>query len=158
MKLALAAVAALVAGAALFFGIRALVDRGDHGGVAAFFAVPTRTICGAGTLDLALDRAGFAASYRGRPPSAGGKFLVATLTIVNHGAGEARGLAAHFALREPSGRAYAPDAASDGIAAWRALAPAANAQGSLAFAVPLTLGAAKLVYDDGCTHQEWVTP
>ncbi|MHB8377639.1 MAG: DUF4352 domain-containing protein [Dehalococcoidia bacterium] len=158
MKLAIGAAAAIAVAAALFFGIRALNDRDSDAHIAAFFAVPTKTTCGTSALDLALERAGFAASYGGHAPSGGGKFLVATLTVTNRGGGEERGLAARFVLRELSGRAHHAEASSDGVAAWGALAAGAAARGSLAFAVPLTLGAAKLVYDDGCTHQEWVVP
>lgn len=148
------AVAVLAGAGALWLARR---DSGDD--VARFFTLATPAVCHTGELSIAVNDARFAAFLPGKQPINGGdKFLRVDVSIKNNG-GTARAIdAAHFMLSEQSGGSYTEtsDAGETGITS--TLEPGETASGPVVFSIPASIGAAKLVYDDGCTRQEWVVP
>jgi hypothetical protein len=151
----IAAVVVGAIGAGAFFAVRAIGNRDDSGRAAAFFTVPTQRSCAPGTLDISIGHAGFAASFQGKIPSEGGKFLLVTVDAVNHADAARASLRPSFRLQDRSGGNYA---AEDVTGQWGPVGPRESAEGTLAFSLPLATDAVKLVYDDGCTHAEWVVP
>ncbi len=150
--------AAVVCGvvAAAVVGARVIIDHNGEPGAAAFFAVPSARACPAAALDLSLTSAVFAASVHGSGPASGGKFLVATLRAVNHASQPHPDLTRDLRLTDINGHVYKVEGAPP--ANWAPLAATATAEGDAAFGIPLELAAAKLIFDDGCTHDEWVVP
>jgi hypothetical protein len=117
----------------------------------AFFTLPTRSSCDASSPTITVDSAHFSAFV---PDSAGrrskqGKFLIVTYTTPGSDAAQ---LSGHFILAVPPGDHYQPLSASSPST------PTASSATELVFDVPQDLGAAKLVFDDGCSHEEWLAP
>ena len=134
--------------------------RGDSGDVTAFFTLPTPRVCEAGVLAITASDGHFAAFTDGRVlAESGDKFLVATVTLRNGGSTAVPVSEDDFYLTERPGKEHPPAALADAATKLAAsLEPGASLSGLLAFSVPPSVGAAKLVYDDGCIHQEWLVP
>ncbi len=133
-------------------------DSGDD--VAAFFTLPTPTVCESGALAITAADGHFAAFTEGRElAQSGDKFLVASISVRNDGSAAMPVSEEHLYLTERPGQTHRPAALKGGAVALSAtLEPGATASGVVAFSVSAPVGAAKLVYDDGCTHQEWLVP
>lgn len=153
----MAAVVIVAAGsiAAAVYGVAALRGGSDDSRMRAFFTLPTRTSCGAGDLAISVEDTHFAAFVAGGGlTSKQGKFLIVRFTISGGAPGTALHPATDFVLAEASGRRYAPVIEPRGAPA----TPGLMAAQELLFDVPQTFGAAKLVFDDGCGHREWIVP
>lgn len=151
--------AVLLAGAIALAGYWLFLrDSGDD--VAAFFALPTPTVCGAGELAIEATDAHFAAFTEGQaPPRQGDKFLLVSVSVKNRGASTQSMVEGHFRVTDRPGRSYGPTALAGRTARLSGrIAPGETASDVVAFGVPTAVHAAKLVYDDGCTHQEWLVP
>lgn len=137
-----------------------LLGRDSGEDVAAFFTLPTPTVCESGALAITASNGHFAAFTDGRElAETGDKFLVADVAVRNDGSAAVPVSENAFYLTEPPGDMHPPAALKSGARSLSAnLAPGAEATGTLAFSVPASVGAAKLVFDDGCTHQEWLVP
>jgi hypothetical protein len=124
---------------------------GDDARLRAFLTLPTRSSCDASSPPITVETSRFAAFVPDQPGlrSEQGKFLIVAYTVSG---AAAAAISDHFILAAPSGDRYRPRAASPGPT------PADPATAELLFDVPLDLAAAKLVFDDGCTHAEWITP
>ncbi len=149
----------LLAGALAFAGYWLFLRDGGED-VAAFFALPTPTICGAGELAIEATDAHFAAFTEGRAPARqGDKFLLVSISVTNRGKSAQVIEERHFSVTDRPGRSYGP-AGLPGRSTRLAgsLGPGETVSDEAAFGVPAAVGAAKLVYDDGCTHQEWLAP
>jgi len=123
----------------------------DEARLRAFFTLPTRSSCDGTAPAISVRDSRFSAFVPGLPglESKRGRFLIVDYEVAE---GDAAALAGRFALVSPSGDRYAPlDAV---IPATLATPPGTV----LLFDVPLDLGAAKLVFDDGCSHEEWLAP
>jgi hypothetical protein len=147
------ALAGVVAVAAVAAAVAALQLRGggDDARLRAFFTLPTRSSCDATSPPITVETSRFAAFVPDQPGlrSQQGKFLIVAYSVSGAAAAAMSG---HFILAAPSGDRYRPLAASPGPT------PADPATAELLFDVPQDLAAAKLVFDDGCTHAEWITP
>lgn len=151
MRLAAAAILLGLLAAAAALGVWRFRGGSDEARLRAFFTLSTRTSCDGSAPSISVEDSRFSAFVPGLPElrSKMGKFLIVDYTVAGQ---DAATLAGRFALAAPSGDRYAPiDAASTGGG------PAPPA-GVLLFDVPQELGAAKLVFDDGCSYQEWLAP
>lgn len=137
--------------AAAAFGVYRLRSGSGDAHLRAFFALPTRSSCSTSAPSITVEGSRFSAFVPGRGDvkSVRGKFLIVRYSAPGAAAAS---LAGHFVLAEASGTRYQPLAGVES-------APATPSTGSeLVFDVPQDLGAAKLLFDDGCTHQEWIAP
>lgn len=157
IRLLLALAGIGVIAVAAFFGVRALVGGTSGPDVAAFFRAATPRPCAGARLTLSVSNASFAASRNGSAPASGGKFLIVDLAATGTADRERALVPQDFSLLDVEGRRYSLDPVSDAV--WTPAPDATASSGAvLAFGVPRDLGAAKLVYDDGCARQEWVVP
>jgi hypothetical protein len=137
-----------------------LLGRDDGEDVAAFFTLPTPTVCESGALTITATDGHFAAFTAGRELNeSGDKFLLADISLRNDGSAPVRVSEESLYLTERPGEVRRAAALKPGAAPLAVdLAPGDTASGTVAFSIPADVGAAKLVYDDGCTHQEWLVP
>jgi hypothetical protein len=152
--------AAILLAAAVGVGSWWLLGRDSGDDVAAFFTLPTPTVCESGALSVDVSNAHFAAFSPGRVlAETSDKFLVADIAVRNDGAAVATVSEDNFFLTERPGEQRSPAALVPSAKTLSAaLDPGATLSGTLAFSVPPSLGAAKLLFDDGCSHQEWLVP
>lgn len=153
-------IAAVVIVAAAGVAAYWLLGRDSGEDVAAFFTLPTPTVCESGALAISASNGHFAAFAEGRElAESGDKFLIADISVRNDGSVVAPVSENSFYLTEHPGQRHQAAVLKAGAASLSAnLGPGGTASARLAFSVPASVGAAKLVYDDGCAHQEWLVP
>ena len=151
--------AVVVVGCAVLGIVAAVVAlRGDdeESRTRAFFTLPTPSSCADSDLQVSIDDSHFSAFVPGsRLGSTQGRFLLVKFTASGTALPPATELAGRFILAEASGRRYTPVDESHGATPETGTSPR---QQQLIFDVPQALSAAKLMFDDGCVHQEWISP
>ena len=142
--------------AGIFVAAVALRSDDEEARTRAFFTLPTPSSCAGSDLEIVVDDRHFSAFVPGSGlRSVLGKFLLVNFAASGSALPSPTELAGRFILGEASGRRYTPVAEPGGATP---LAAASPRQQQLIFDVPLALSAAKLTFDDGCTHQEWIAP
>ena len=137
-------VAVTVAAAATFAVLRLRGDDRDAA-LRAFFDLPTPSSCDASAAAISVESSHFSAFVPGSSVSSTrGKFLIVVYSAPNDPPPD---LTDHVVVVESSGDQYSPLPSSADVPAQE-----------LVFDVPTDLTAAKLIFDDGCTHQEWIAP
>jgi hypothetical protein len=155
LVLAIAFVALAVVGAALWLWL-----RDDDRDGADFFLLPTAVTCAGRELRIELEDASYTAHFEDEAPAiSGNKYLVADLRVTNQAAVPlGLSLDAFTILEPPDGEFPVARTAGD-IAGGRPDLPSGSGlSGQLLFSVPREMAAGKLVYDDGCAHEEWLVP
>ena len=129
----------------------------DDGSDANFFALATPRTCG---LEISVADAHFAAHIGASVPlTPRAKFAIVTLAVRNNGSDRIILDALRFTMSEPNVSPKPPQAVSGaGSPLPGVIESGESVTGSLVFDVGAAAGAAKLVYDDGCAHQEWLVP
>ncbi len=137
-------VTAAIVGAAIVIALR-VRGGSDDSRLRAFFELPTPSSCDASAAAISVESSHFSAFVPGSSVSSTrGKFLIVVYSAPNDPPPD---LTDHVVVVESSGDQYSPLPSSADVPAQE-----------LVFDVPTDLTAAKLIFDDGCTHQEWIAP